>query len=74
MTADAPLLGYWTDFVDLARECSDLNIANGAIINLNASRSLARFQLFGAKTVATKPTVETDATNPGNTKRILAEI
>lgn len=66
--------GYWDHFVDLAKECSDLNINNGAIINLR------RQQIIGALSVirGERQDSETYSRNGRDTstsvKRVLAEI
>ena len=71
---DSLILGYWNHFVDLARECSELNVKNGAIINLR------RQQITGALSVirGASQNNETYGRNgrdtSGSAKRVLAEI
>lgn len=72
--SDSPLLGYWTDFVDLARECSDLNIANGAIINLRRQQIAGALSVVRGENHDNETYSRNGRDNPGNTKRILAEI
>jgi flagellar biosynthesis/type III secretory pathway chaperone len=43
--AECLILGLWDQFVDLAKECSELNFSNGAIINVR------RQQISGALAV-----------------------
>ena len=70
---DSLLLGYWTHFVDLAKQCNELNIRNGAIINLR------RQQIAGALAVVRGENQDNETygrhgRDSGSAKRILAEI
>lgn len=71
---DVLIRGYWDNFVDLAKECSELNFSNGAIINVR------RQQISGALAVIrgdsrNQETYSRSGRDTGsNSQRVLAEI
>lgn len=75
-TCDSELsnLERWNQFVELARECSELNIKNGAIINLRRQQITGALSVIRGESQDNETYSRNGLDTASNAKRVLAEI
>lgn len=71
---DSTLLGSWNRFVELARECSDLNARNGAIINVRYRQIAGALAVVRGERQGNQTYGRDGRDSAGNAKRVLAQI
>jgi len=68
------LEGYWRHFVDLAKECSELNVNNGAVINLRRQQITGALSVIRGQDQNDETYGRNGRDSSSNVKRVLAEI
>lgn len=71
---DSLILGYWNHFIDLARECSELNTRNGAIINVRRQQIAGALSIVRGESRNNETYGRNGRDSNKSAKRVLAEI
>ena len=73
MAKDVTITGRWEHLLDIARECNDLNMRNGAIVQLRKRQAEAGLAVLRGESPTSETYSRQGAEAPGHGKRSLAE-